>query len=156
MNEVRKFDTLNREEKLAFFQRCQNLLVQNQPNSEFILSQKTQGTFNKRYFLDLYLKYKGFVYFSENIAILFNKRNYSSLEEAQNLYWDDLHGEPHENPMCYTVDFVTAKMDKSLISEIDSIINRDLKYVCFLRASKVSFFEAEELRNSVKNKYRLL
>ena len=97
MNKVQRLDELSKEEKIAFFQRCQDLLIKNQPDSEFVLKTNTH---NKNYFLDLFLKYKGLAYSSERLAVLFNKRKYTSLEEAQESYWKDLFDPPHENPRC--------------------------------------------------------
>jgi hypothetical protein len=151
MNKIQRLDELSKEEKIAFFQKCQDLLMKNQPGSEFVL--RTASAHNKNYFLDLFLKYKGLAYSSERLAVLFNKRKYTSLAEAQESYWKDLFDPPHKNPRCYTVDFITTKLNKSLLAEIDPIADEDLDYVCFLRASKVSFFKKKDFRESLFEKF---
>ena len=156
MSKVRLLNDLERGEKLAFFQQCQDLLAKNQPNSEFLLAEDNP---KNNYFLDLFLRYKGWCYHSPKVTLLFNKRRYKNMPEAQDHYWDEMWDAPDENPNCYTIDFVTSKFNKALIDEIDEMIETEsvfddkLPYVCFIRARRVSFFKYEDVKKSFAEKF---
>lgn len=138
MHQFKQLSSLNDDEKLAFFQRCQDLLTKNQPESEFILTQKTSI---KNYFLDLFLRYQGFAYCSENVALLINKKRYDSKEQAMGSYTENLFTPPDEDANCYTIDFVSAVMTPNLIEEVRPFFDKELKYISWLRNGKVSFYE---------------
>ncbi len=151
MNEFVKFNTLSDEGKTSFFQKCQDLLIKNQPDSEFILS---RGMISKNYFLDLFLMYKGFAYYSDNIALLINKKRYDSLREAQAMYFKDLYNEPDENANCYTIDFVSTVMNPNLIEEVRPFFHENLENIAWLRSGKVSFFKFEDYKNIILQRFK--
>ena len=150
MYHLKELNTLTKEEKVEFFQQCQDLLIKNQPDSEFILSENSK---NKDYFLDIFTKYKGFAYFSEKIAILFNKHRINSLPEAQEAYEEKVFNPPAPDANTYTIDFITAKMSKEIIKELTPIFCEDLKYICWLRGGKVSFFSFKKLKASLSDQF---
>ena len=152
MSEIRSFGAMNNTEKLDFFQKCQELLVKNQPNSPYILRSRRPA--NKSYFLDIMLKYKGFAFRTESMAMLFNKHYYSSKKEIHENYRDNLYLPPSSEPNCYCVDFITSDLNKKIIKEIEPIFPvGNIQYICFLRAQKLSVFDWERFRTSVLDNY---
>jgi len=151
MSEFVRFNTLTDEGKTSFFQRCQDLLVKNQPDSEFVLS---RGMINKNYFLDLYLKYKGFAYSSANVALLINKKKYNSLGEAQAMYFKNLYSEPDEDANCYTIDFISAVMNPNLIEELRPFFDENLENIAWLRSGRVSFFKFESYKKIILQRFK--
>ena len=147
---IKALNNLTREEKLDFFQQCQDLLVENQPDSEFILK---EGSKNQDYFLDIFLKYKGFAYTSEKIAILFNKHKMRGMVEAQETYQDKVFEPPAPDANTYTIDFITTKMSKEILEELKPIFHEDLTFICFLRAGKVSFFRFDVFKSSLLGQF---
>ena len=53
MATLRKFREMSRDERLDFFQRCQNLLIETQPNSPWIMKHRKEH--DKTFFLDVFL-----------------------------------------------------------------------------------------------------
>jgi hypothetical protein len=147
---IKSLNELPKEEKIEFFQKCQDLLVKNQPESEFILREEAE---NRDYFLDLFLKYKGFAYTSEKIAVLFNKHRINSLPEAQEAYQDKVFDPPAPDANTYTVDFITTKMSKDVLQELYPVFHENLEFMCFLRMGKVSFFRFDVLKSALADEF---
>jgi hypothetical protein len=152
MPEIKLFGQLNREEKMVFFQKCQDLLIKNQPDSPYILRTNSQ---RKNFFLDLYLKYNGLAYESDNVAILFNKHNCpGGIDEIHARYREKLFSPPDESPNCYSIDFVTTKMNNQLLEELNPYFNDEgIEYISFLRGSKLSVFNFQRFKESLYEKF---
>lgn len=152
MGQVKNFLELSREEKTAFFQRCQDILVKNHPRSEFILRKEAK---KKTFYLDLYLQYKGFAYESEKVALLFNKIKYIPEEWHQTSYENKVFDFPSQEPNCYCIDFVTANMSPSLIEELKPHFNENLEYIGFMRNNTMSFFNFKNFLDLIHKRYNI-
>ena len=87
---------------------------------------------------------------------MFNKLQYESREEIYEQYREKLFYPPHKEPNTYSIDFIAAKLDLKMLSEMEPYF-RDggMKWVCFLRGQRVSVFSAEAFKDSVKGKFGL-
>jgi hypothetical protein len=99
------------------------------------------------------LRYQGFAYCSENIALLINKKKYDSKEEALNSYMENLFTPPDEDANCYTIDFVSTVMTADLIEEVRPFFHEKLKYISWLRNGKASFYEFAHYKNLILEKF---
>jgi len=155
MPSIRIFTDLDKEERIEFFQRCQDLLLETAPESPYILRQGDVAR-NKSYFLDIFLKYQGLIYESDGIILLFNKLQYEDKDHIYEQYRDRLFHSPDKEPNTYSVDFIAAKLDPKILSEMEPYFKDEgMKWVCFLRGQQLSVFDAESLKNSVKAKFGL-
>jgi hypothetical protein len=154
MPSIKLFSEMSMDEKLDFFQRCQDLLVKNQPKSPYIL--KSRRSANKKYFMDILLRYKGIAYQSERMAMLFNKHHYSTKEEIHEQYEVSLFPSPHPNPNSYSVDFITSTVSKELLEEVRPFFPTEgIEYIFFLRGQKISVFDAKVWREGLFSNYGL-
>lgn len=154
MPNITLWTEMSRDEKLDFFQRCQDLLVKNQPDSPYIL--KSRRNVNKKYFMDILLRYKGMAYQSERMAMLFNKHNYPTKEEIYDKYKESLYLSPHPNPNSYSIDFVASVMSKELLEEIRPFFPIEgIEHVFFLRGHKLSVFNAKVFLDGLLDNYGL-
>lgn len=156
MPPIRIFTDMNQEEKMQFFQRCQDLLIKTNPNSPYILK-KDGPSRNKNYFIDIFLKYQGFVYETDAIILLFNKLHFENTNDIYDRYRNRLFDTPDENPNTYTVDFIASKLDPEILSGMEPYFkDAGMKWVCFLRGQKLSIFDAETFKNGVKDRFGLI
>jgi len=149
---VRLFNEMSEEEKMDFFQKCQNMLIKNQPNSPWVL--RVDDERNRGYFLDIFLRYQGMVYESENIILLFNKHYFVNKEEVVVKSRERLFSEPDENANTYSIDFVTSKLTQEVLQEIEPHFkDTGIKWIHFLRGQKVSVFDIEPFKNSLISEF---
>ena len=79
MPTLTRFVEMSRDERLALFQRCQDLMIEVQPDSPWILRENlTYNARNAAFFLDACLRYQGFVYEAGGIIIMFYKHFYEN------------------------------------------------------------------------------
>ena len=141
-----------KEEKTTFFQTCQDLLVKNQPESEFILRKGDDEM--RKYYLDLFLKYKGFIYTSDNIAMMYNMHRYANLMEARDKYKEKIYSPPDTNPNTYSIDFVTSVLNAEILEEVlPVLLKRELQHICFLRSGKVVFLPFKKAMSTLIRKF---
>ena len=152
MPTLRKFPDMSKDDRLDFFQRCQNLLVKTQPNSPWIMKYRQEH--DKTFFLDVFLKYQGFVYESNNIILLYNTFSYNSKEEAQESYALNLFAPPDENPNTYTIDFIASEIDADKVSELKPYFeDSNIKYITFLRGNRPAAFDIDRFKEAMLNKF---
>ena len=149
---VRLFNEMSKEEKVDFFQKCQNMLVKNQPSSVWVLRDGDES--NRSYFLDLFLKYQGIAYESENIILLFNKHRYTNKDEIVMKSRDRLFSAPDENPNTYSIDFVTSKLTQKILQEVEPHFkDPGIQWIHFLRGQKVSVFDIEPFKKGLMDEF---
>ena len=149
---VRLFNEMGKEEKMDFFQKCQNMLVKNQPDSLWILRDGDES--NRSYFLDIFLRYQGIVYESENIILLFNKHQYASKDEIIVKSREKLFSAPDKNPNTYSIDFVTSKLTQEILQEVEPHFkDPGIKWIHFLRGQKVSVFDIELFKSGLMGEF---
>ena len=154
MPSLRLFPDYTSEEKIGLFQKCQDLLVKNQPNSPWVL--RKDATFNKTFYLDFFVRYQGLVYEADDAVVLFNKQWYASRDDIIDRQREDLWLSPHQNPNTYAIDFIASKLTKEVLLELEPYFSDPgMKYVCFLRGSKLSVFDAESFKDSMRLRFLL-
>ena len=154
MATLTQFKEMSRDEKLAFFQRCQDLMIKVQPDSLWILRKKqTPEARNRIFFLDAFLRYQGFVYEADGIIIMFNKHFYLDKEDPIEKYADYLYDAPHPTPNTYAIDFIAAEMDADKLRELQPYFKDDLEYITYLRWPRQSVFNLANFKKAMENRY---
>jgi len=154
MPALKIFTDLSKEERLTLFQKCQDLLVKHQPDSEWVL--RRGGRYNKTFFIDVFIRYKGLVYESDDIVVLFNKQWYVSRDDIIERQRDDLWRPPHKTPNTYSIDFIASSLTKEILQELEPYFNDPgMKYVCFLRGAKLSVFNVEAFKDGMRHRFGL-
>ena len=148
---LKRYSDLSRDERINLFQRCQNLLIKNQPDSPWILREGQQH--NRTFFLDAVLRYRGFVYESENIIIMFNKHFYENKEEAREGYGQNLYAAPAEDANTYSIDFIASEISADKVEELKPYFKDDMKYITFLRGHRPTVFDIDNFKKAIENKY---
>jgi len=149
-----KFKEMGKDAKLAFFQRCQDLMIEVQPDSPWILRERqTHNTRNRTFFLDSFLRYQGFVYEAGGVIIMFNKHFYENKEEPIKKYVDYLYTGPHPTPNTYAIDFITAKINADKLRELEPYFKDDMKYITYLRGPRPCVFNFDNFKKAIQNRY---
>ena len=151
MPHLTRFDELDKEGKIQFFQKCQDLLLVNQPSSPWILR---SGGDQRNYFVDLFIRYKGIAYQTEKVVILFNKLRYEDKDDILQNHVTRMFESPAQDPNTYSIDFITAKLTPEILLEADDYF-RDpgIKWVCFLRGQKLSVFNIEAFKRGMRQRF---
>jgi len=153
MPNIKLFNDLDREERLDFFQRCQDMLVKHNPNSPYIMRYGSPVT--KSYFFDVFLRYQGILYETDKIIVMFNKHRCSGREEIIEKYRENLFLPPHPEPNTYSIDFVSSsQLNKEILTELKPFFSDDgMEYISFLRGQNLTVFDIESFRKSMIMKF---
>jgi len=152
MPHLKQFSELDRQQRIDFFQKCQDLLIKAHPTSEYIMRRGVRAT--GTYFIDVFLRYKGLVYETDKIIIMFNKLRCSGREEIIEKYRENLFSPPHPEPNTYSIDFVTAKLSKEMLEELKPYFSDPgMEYISFLRGQNLTVFDIESFRKSMIMKF---
>lgn len=150
MPHLTRFDELDKEGKIQFFQKCQDLLLANQPDSPWVLREGSQ----KNYFISLFIKYKGIAYQTEDVVILFNKLRYENKDDILGNHATRMFEPPAQSPNTYSIDFITAKLTPEILLEAgDYFKDPGMEWVCFLRGQKLSVFNFESFKRGMRQRF---
>ena len=154
MATLTRFIEMSRDERLAFFQKCQDLMIKVQPDSPWILREnQAHNTRGKAFFLDACLRYQGFVYEADGIIIMFNKHFYENKEEPIEKYADYLYDGPHPTPNTYAIDFIAAEIDADKLRELQPYFKDDMKYITYLRSPRPSVFNFDNFKKAMESRH---
>lgn len=142
---LNRFQKLTQEEKVEFFIRCQELLIKHHPHSEFLFTEENYEN-RKQYALDFIKKYKGFVYWDDDVCILFNKVRVNDVKNPIKVIRDHLYQEPRElDYNAISVDFVVFRQLQDCIGFCRAQYNPQILYVLFVRHNEVKLHETKKL-----------
>lgn len=147
---MKLFQSLSKEEKIDFFAKCQNLLVNYHPTSEFIFREnniKDRIDFAKNF----YFKYKGFTYSNNEICILFNKIKVVDPLNPIKVIKDHLYKEPSEDYNAYSIDFVVFRKLIDCFGFCKSQYEPRIEYIIFVRNNDVKLYKTNKLLEKLSN-----
>lgn len=150
MNQPKAFQALITEEKINFFVKCQELLINHHPNSQFLLKKENLEE-KKHFILEFIKKYKGFTYYDDNVCILFNKIFIKDERDPIGALKDHLYQEPQENYNTYSVDFVVFRYLTDCIEFCRSQYTEQIKYLLFVKNNEVKLYRTEKLLTRLTN-----
>ena len=145
---------MDKGERIAFFQKCQDLMIAVEPDSSWVIRDgQTRHSRGKSFFIDAVLRYQGFAYEAGGVIIMFNKHFYENKEEPIEKYTDNLYAAPHSTPNTYSIDFIVAKMDADKLKELEPYFKDDMKYITYLRGRRPCIFNFDNFKKAMKNRH---
>ena len=150
MQEPKLFQSLSKEEKANFFVKCQEILINHHPESEFIFRQdnvKDRMEF-ARSFLN---KYKGFAYSNNEICLLFNKVVVKDPKNPVKVIKDHVYQPPQANFNAFSIDFVVFRKLVDCLSFCKFYYTPQIEYLLFVRHNDVKLYKADQLIQKMAN-----
>jgi hypothetical protein len=144
MNEPVLFQSLSKEQQIDFFIKCQEILVNSHPTSEFIIT-KENWPERKHYALDFINKYKGYVYYNNQICLLFNKIRINDPQNPVKALKDHIFKEPQSDYNAYSIDFACFLNIKNCLGFIKTQDNPQILYVLYVKNNSVKLYLKENL-----------
>lgn len=141
------FDEMPVQDRVDFFQKCQEMMVKSYGGNHFLLHSKNKNEILS-FYKKLVLNYKGYCYSSDKICILFNVINSSpSNEEITNSSW---RGPPIKDGDIYFVDYVVGSINQDTYQELKGVMNfPGVNKISFLRNGHLSVFELDKFEKTL-------
>ncbi len=141
------FNEMPVQDRVDFFQKCQEMMVKSYGGNHFLLHSKNKNEILS-FYKKLVLNYKGYCYSSDKICILFNVINSSpSNEEITNSSW---RGPPIKDGDIYFVDYVVGSINAGTYQELKGVMNfPGVDKIGFLRGGRLSIFELDKFEKTL-------
>lgn len=141
---LKPFFTLSKEEKIAFFIKCQILLITHHSNSPFIF---TKENIKERisYASEILNKYKGFCYSDDNVAILFNYIRLEDPKDPVKALKEYAMKEGVANYNCVVIDWATFSDIRKCLSFCKEVYNGNIAYAIYVKNGKPKVFKTLDL-----------
>jgi hypothetical protein len=132
---LQQFTNLNRQDKIDFFVKCQNLLLRFHPSSPFIIN---KGNIKERltYAHDIFHKYKGMVYTDENVCALFNYIKINNINDPLEALKEHQFKSPAGDYNAVSIDFVVFRHLQDCLGFCKANYNSNIEYVVFVKDGK--------------------
>jgi len=138
------FNNLSTEDKIDFFLKCQELLINNYPNSRFLITEENIKD-RLSFIQDFFNNYKGFVYNDEHVCIMYN---YIKITDKNNPV-EVLNTHKFQPPVidynAISIDFGTMDSIKNLKKFCETFYNSQIKYVMFVRQGRPAIYDTLDL-----------
>jgi hypothetical protein len=145
------FQTLSNDQKIEFFLKCQQLLVDNHPDSDFIF--REDNIKDRLYFVkDFTQKYKGFVYSNDNICVLYNKIKLKDHRNPAETVKAHMYKGPVEDFNCIIVDFAVFDQLINIKPFIELQYSPQVEYLIWVKHNEVKLYNT---KNLIENLERL-
>lgn len=139
MSQLCLFNEMPIEDRVNFFQKCQDIILRDHVNNEFLLHSNNKNEMLS-FYKKLVLEYKGYCYSSDKICILFNiTKSSPSNEEISGSSWKH---SPMKDGDIYFVDYVVGSINAGTYQELKGVMNfPGVEKIGFLRGGRISIFE---------------
>ena len=138
------FNNLQKEQKVDFFVKCQELLIRHHPDSSFMVRESNLDTILETFF-DQINKYKGYYYYNDDVCILWNHIYVSDPQDLKKVFKDNAYQPPHPEYNGVSIDFVVFRKMADCISFIKDNDEPRIKHVLFIREGKPRIHKKEDL-----------
>ena len=145
---VRLFQTLSKEEKIAFFLHGQNLLLKYHPNSSFIIYQRSLQE-RLAHIKTIAAQYNGLVYRDDNICVLFNKIYVVDPKDPVQALKDSKFKAPVDHYNAVSIDFVVFRELNDCLNWTQNNYEPRIRHVLYVKNSKPQIYQTEELMSKV-------
>lgn len=144
MDNPRLFQELADEQKVDFFIKCQEILVNYHPDSEFICRENDINT-KKHFFKEFYHQYKGYTYNNENVCLLFNRVFIKDRYDPVKVIKDHIYQPPQEEYNAISIDFVAFNKLEHCLEFCKNQYDEKIKYILFVKNNEVKIYETKKL-----------
>lgn len=137
-------------EKVDFFVRCQQLLVQFHADSEFICRKDnmTQRLKQIKAWVD---KYKGICYQHDNVCVLYNRIVVSDPLNPAQAVASSMYQPPNDNYNAIIIDFAAFRDIKDCVTFVKDNYDPRVQHVLFVRHGKVKIYAVVDLVAQIFN-----
>lgn len=150
LGQIKKFQSLTRDEKIEFFLKCQELLMKYHGNSDFIIRQNNIEQ-RLQHAKELVDKYKGFCYMEDNICVLFNKINVGDENDPIGALSTHKFREPVEHYNAVSIDFVVFRDLKDCAEFCKNNYDHRIKYILYVKNAKPKLYKTEQFISRIFN-----
>lgn len=148
MEKPKLFQSLAPEDRVAFFVKCQEILIKYHPESPFVF-RTAKLKENKLFFKNFYEKYQGYSYRDENICILFNKIIVKDPRDPVRAVRDGMYKKPAEDYNAYAIDFVAFSEMSKCLEFCRTQYEERIQYILFGRNNDIKIYKTEKLLNKL-------
>lgn len=147
---LQHFQKLNKQDKIDFFLKCQDLLIKNHPDSPFVFN---RANFKGRlqYAGDIFHKYNGMCYTDENVAILFNYLLISDPKDPISALKQHQFKSPDPQYNAISIDFVVFKELKDCLKFCRLNYNFNVEYVVWVKDGKPKIHRTLDFMTRILN-----
>lgn len=143
---LQQFNLLNRQDKIDFFVKCQNLLLTYHPDSSFVINRDNLKE-RLTYAHDIFNKYKGMVYADENVCALFNYIKINDVNEPLEALKQHQFQSPAGDYNAVSIDFVVFRTLQDCLGFCKSNYNSNIEYVVFVKDGKPKIHKTLDIMN---------
>ncbi len=141
---------MEKEEKADFFAKCQEILINHHPDSQYIVRPEDLQT-KRPAFLNLVKNYKGYAFYNNDICILYNK---ILVDDPKNIIWvlkKTILAPPAENYNAAIIDFVAFRQLRNAVAIYRLAMEEKYKYFLYVKNNEVKLYETDKLIGQLKN-----
>lgn len=140
---VKPFQELTNVEKVEFFLKCQQLLRDFHPKSDFIFRENNVAE-RMRHVAALSAKYKGFCYSNENICVLFNKIYVADERDPVTSLRENMYREPAKEYNAVSIDFVVFRNLNDCMEFSKAQYEPRIAYTVFVKNNQPKIYKTEK------------
>ena len=142
------FQSLNQDEKIEFFVKCQELMLKHHQKSPFIVREKSLGKVLDS-FVNNIQKYQGYSYADDNICVLWNKIYVSDPSNVNLVVRECAYQPPNPVFNGVSIDFAVFRRMEDCLAFVKSNYQPQIRYVLFIREGKPKIYETEAILKSM-------
>ena len=141
------FNEMPVQDRVDFFQKCQDIIFKDHVNKNLLIHSKNKDEVLS-FYKKLVLNYKGYCYSSDKICILFNiTKSSPSNEEISGSSWKH---SPAKDGDIYFVDYVVGSINAGTYQELKGVMNfPGVDKIGFLRGGRLSIFELDKFEKTL-------
>ncbi len=147
---MRSFPKLSKEEKVDFFVKCQSLLIEHHPESEFIF--RYENLHERKTFVGNFIdKYKGYCYQDDNVCLLVNEVKIVDPANPAKSLKDHMYKEPVADYNGLTIDFVVFRHMTDCFDFVKTQDNPRIEYLLFVKNNQIKLYNKAKLVERLAN-----
>jgi len=138
------FQSLNLDDKVDFFVKCQKLMINYHPNSSFVIKESSLDQ-SIDVFVNNIQKYQGFFFYNENICVLWNHIIISDPQNIKQAIIDNAYKAPSAQYNAVSIDFAVFRKISDCIDFIKQNDEPEIKFVLFIKDGKPKIYKKDDL-----------
>jgi hypothetical protein len=144
------FQNLTNEQKIDFFVKCQTLLIEHHPHSEFLFTE-TNLKDRKDFVYKFFHKYQGFYYQDDKVCILYNKIKVEDEKDPIKAIKDHMYRKPVADYNAISIDFVVFRKLEDCFAFCKTYYEPRIAYIVFVKNSAVKLYKTDKLLSSLSS-----
>lgn len=142
------FKSLSQNEKVDFFVKCQELMLQHHPESPFIIRENSLEK-SLDAFQNNIQRYQGYCYTDDNICVLWNKILVSDPINVSRVIKECAYQPPNPNFNGVSIDFAVFRRMDDCFDFINRNKESQMKYILFIREGKPKIHSIDQILKTI-------